>query len=77
MPGLHADASVRVLERLVLEPASVKSQGSTQLEEPFLIGAHQVDHRLIVDFVAVKPNAAVQGEAHPVTAALEFTIGRF
>jgi hypothetical protein len=36
-----------------------------------------VNHRLIADLVAVKPNAAVQGEAHPVTAAFEFSIGRF
>ena len=35
-----------------------------------------MDHRLVVDLVAVKPNAAVEGESHPLTAALEFPIGR-
>jgi len=29
-----------------------------------------------VDLMPVKPNAAVQGESHPLTAALEFTIRR-
>jgi hypothetical protein len=33
-------------------------------------------HRLIVDLMPMKPNAAVQGEAHPLTAALEFPIRR-
>src|SRR5579859_4447969 len=35
-----------------------------------------MDHRLIVDLVPVKPNAAVKGEAHPLTAALEFAVRR-
>jgi hypothetical protein len=55
----------------------LKTERATQFQQPFLIGAHQVDHRLIVDFVAVKPNAAVEGESHPLTAAFEFAIGRF
>ena len=33
-------------------------------------------HRLAVDAVPMKPNAAVQGETHPLAAALEFPIGR-
>ena len=76
MPGLHTDPRVRVFERLVLEPAGVKPKSAAQLEQPFPICAHQVNHRLIVDLVAVKPNAAVEGEAHPLTAALEFPIRR-
>jgi hypothetical protein len=35
-----------------------------------------VDHRLAIDLMAVKPNAAVEGEPHPLTAAFEFPIGR-
>jgi hypothetical protein len=76
MPGLDADSGVRVLERLVLEPAGVKSERATELEEALLVGAHQMDHRLIADLMAVKPNAAIEGEAHPLTAALEFPIRR-
>jgi hypothetical protein len=77
VPRLHADPRVRILKGLVLQPAGVKSQRSTQLEEPLFIGAHQVDHRFIADLMAVKPNAAVQGEAHPLTTAFEFLVGRF
>src|SRR5213596_4305507 len=76
MPGLDADAGIRVLERLVLQPAGVKPQGPAQLQQPFLVRAHQMDHRFVADLVAVKPNAAVEGEAHPLPAALEFPIRR-
>ena len=76
MPGFYADPGVRVLERLVLEPAGLEPQRSAQLEEPFLVGAHEVHHGLFTDFVTVKPNAAVEGETHPLTAALEFPIRR-
>ncbi|HJS44529.1 MAG TPA: hypothetical protein VJ755_13755 [Gemmatimonadales bacterium] len=54
----------------------MKSECPTKLEESFFVGADEVNHRLIVDLMAMKPNAAVQGESHPLTAALEFTIGR-
>jgi len=54
----------------------VKPKRFAQLEQSFLVRAHQVDHWLVVDLVAVKPNAAVEGEAHPLTAALEFPIRR-
>ena len=58
-----------------MQPPCVKSQCPTQLEEPVFVGADEVNHRLIVDLMPMKPNAAVEGESHPLTAALEFTIG--
>ena len=54
----------------------MESQGAPQLQEPFFIRADQVDHWFVVDFVAVQPNAAVQGESHPFAAAFEFTVGQ-
>lgn len=75
MPGRNPRAGVRIFEGLVLQPPCVKSECPTQLEEPFFVGADEVNHRLTVDLMAMKPNAAVQGESHPLTAALEFTIG--
>lgn len=59
-----------------MQPPRVKSECPTKLEEPFFVGADEVNHGLIVDLMAMKPNAAVQGESHPLTAALEFPIGR-
>ena len=47
-----------------------------QRQEAILIGADEVDHRLVTDPVAVKPHAAVEGEAHPLAAACEFPNGR-
>ena len=76
MPGRNPHAGVRIFEGLVLQPPCVKSEYPAKLEESFFVGADEVNHRLIVDLVAMKPNAAVQGESHPLTAALEFTIGR-
>jgi len=54
----------------------MEPEGAPQLEEALLIGAHQVRHRLVVDSVVMKPNAAVEGEAHPLAAACELLIGR-
>jgi hypothetical protein len=65
-----------MLEGLVLQPASVKAERAPQRQQSFFVRAHQVDHRLVADLVAVKPNAAVQGEAHPLPAACELPIGR-
>lgn len=76
MPRRNPHTGVRILEGLVLQPPRVKSEGPTQLEEPVFVRADEVDHRLIVDLMAMKPNAAVEGESHPLTAALEFTIWR-
>jgi hypothetical protein len=54
----------------------MEPEGAPQLEEALLVGAHQVRHRLIVDFMVMKPNAAVEGEAHPLAAAFELLVGR-
>jgi len=54
----------------------MKSQLPAEREQAFFIGAHEVDHRLIVDLVPVKPNAAAEGESHPLAAAFELPIGR-
>jgi hypothetical protein len=32
-------------------------------------------HRLLVDPMAMKPDAAVEGKAHPLAAAYEFLVG--
>jgi hypothetical protein len=34
-----------------------------------------MDHRLVVNMMAVKPYAAVEGKAHPLAAACEFPVG--
>jgi hypothetical protein len=34
-----------------------------------------VDHGLVADLVAMKPNAAIEGEAKPVAAAWELPVG--
>src|ERR1043166_3781341 len=76
MPGRHPDAGIRILERLVLEPARLEPERTAEREQPLLVGAHEVHHRLVLDSVPVKPNAAAQGESHPLAAALEFPIRR-
>jgi hypothetical protein len=35
-----------------------------------------VGHRFVAQAIAVQPNAAVEGEQHPLAAALEFSPGR-
>ncbi len=44
-------------------------------EQALPVCTHQVRHRLAAEPVAMKPNAAIEGEAHPVAAALKLTIG--
>src|SRR5258708_30816522 len=72
MPGLDADARIRVLERFVLQPAGLKSQGPAQLQKSFLVRAHQMDHRFVADLVAVKAKAPPEGEAPPPTPPVGF-----
>ena len=76
MPRRHPDPCSRVLEGLVLQPLRPELEARTEREQAFLIRAHEVDHGLIADFVAMKPNAAVEGEAHPLAAAFELPIER-
>ena len=45
-------------------------------EQPFFVRAHEMSHRLVVDPMSMKPNAAVEGKAHPLAAACEFVVKR-
>src|SRR6266513_1050869 len=76
MPGGACDAGSRVLERLVLQPPRSQTEDRAEREQALFVGAHQVHHRLSPKCVAMKPHTAVEGEAHPLAAACEFTIGR-
>lgn len=55
----------------------MQPQRPPQCHEAVPIRAHEVRHRLAVEMVPMKPNAAVEGEAHPLAAAREFSVGRF
>lgn len=76
MPRRYSDPCPWVFERLVLEPLGPQLQLATERKEPFLVGTHEVDHRLVADPMPMKPDAAVEGEAHPLAAALELPIER-
>ena len=52
-----------------------EAQLTREGEQPLLVRADKMDHRLVVDAMAVKPNAAIEGEAHPIAAAREFLVG--
>jgi hypothetical protein len=58
-----------------LQPLGGKPELPPQRQQARLIGAHQVGHWLAAHPPAVKPNAAVEGEAHPLAAAREFLPG--
>ena len=72
MPRRNPPVGPRVLEGLVLQPRRVQVQLAPQGQQPLLIRAHEVSHRLTAQRVAMKPNAAVEGETHPIAAAREF-----
>src|SRR5947207_9708456 len=76
MPRGHPDPRPRVLERLVLQPLRPQPQLATEPEQPLLVGTHEMDHALAPHGVAVKPHAAVEGEAHPLAAACKLPIWR-
>src|SRR5947207_6740849 len=76
MPRRYPDSRPRVFERLVLQPRRLESEDRAEREQPLLVRAHQVHHRLPAQSVAMKPHAAVEGEAHPLAAACEFTVRR-
>jgi len=76
MPRGHASPGARILERFVLQPRRMEPKGAAQLEQAFLVGTHQVRHRLFADFMVMKPHAAVEGEAHPLAAACELLVRR-
>src|SRR2546430_9638026 len=76
MPRGHLDPRPRVFERLVLQPLRPQPQLATEPEQPLLVGTHEMDHALAPHGVAVKPHAAVEGEAHPLAAACKLPIWR-
>src|ERR1041385_6813206 len=75
MPRGDPDPRPRVFERLVLQPLGPQPQGATELEQPLLVGAHEMHHPLASHRGAGKHPAAVEGEAHPLAAACELPIG--
>src|SRR3989442_6332877 len=76
MPRRYPDSRPWVFQRLVLQPRRLESEDRAEGEQPLLVRAHQVHHRLPAKSVAMKPHAAVEGEAHPLAAACEFTVRR-
>jgi len=56
-----------------LQPPRLHTQNLAHGQEAVPVGADEVDHRLAVEAVAMKPNAAVEGETHPLAAARERT----
>jgi hypothetical protein len=76
MPCRDSNPRPRVFEGLVLEPLGPQVQLATERQQPFLVGTHEVDHGLVADPMPMKPDAAVEGEAHPLAAALELPIER-
>ncbi len=43
-------------------------------EQSVPIRAHEVRHAVAVESVPMKPNAAIEGEAHPLAAARELPV---
>src|SRR5205807_9641164 len=76
MPRRYPDSGPWVFQRLVLQPRRLEAEGRADGEQPLLVSAHQVYHRLASERVAMKPHAAVEGKAHPLAAACEFTVRR-
>jgi len=74
MPRRYPDSCPRVFEWLVLQPFRPELELAAEREQPLLVGADEVDHRLVADPMPMKPNAAVEGEAHPLAAAFELPI---
>ena len=76
MPCRHPDSCPGIFQRLVLQPLRLEPERRAEREQPLLVSAHEVHHRLATQGVAMKPHAAVEGEAHPLAAAREFTVRR-
>src|SRR2546422_11556417 len=75
MPRRNSLACPGILQGLVLQPLLAQSQLAAQREQPVAVRAHEMHHRLAPQPVAMEPNAAVQGEAHPLAAACELPAG--
>src|SRR5437870_7680552 len=76
MPRRYPYSCPGIFQRLVLQPPRLEPEGRAKREQPLLVRTHQVHHRLAPERVAMKPHAAVEGEAHPLAAACEFTVRR-
>ena len=75
VPGRDPLSRPWILQRLVLQPAGAEPQFLPEGEQPLSVHAHEMGHRLVVDPMAMKPHAAVEGKAHPIAAAHEFVVG--
>ena len=75
VPGVDPLPGSRILEGFVLQPRRPEAERPADGEESLLVRADEMSHRFIADAPAMKPNAAVEGEAHPLAAAFEFTPG--
>lgn len=53
----------------------MEPEGVTQRQQSLPVRAHQMDHCCAAQPPAMKPNAAVEGEAHPLAAARELLPG--
>ena len=53
----------------------MQTERTADREELRAVGRNQMRHRLTAQVIAMKPNAAVEGEQHPLAAALELTPG--
>ena len=76
VPSRNSYACPGIFQRLVLQPLRLEPERRAEREQPLLVSAHEVHHRLAAHRVAMKPHAAVEGEAHPLAAAREFTVRR-
>jgi len=57
-----------------LQPDGMEAERLPEREQSVPIRAHEVRHAVAVESVPMKPNAAVEGEAHPLAAARELPV---
>jgi len=73
MPRGHALPGARIFEGFVLQPGGMQPQLATDREQPGSVTRYEVRHRFAAQSIAMKPNAAVEGEAHPLAAAFKLS----
>lgn len=66
VPRVDADAVVRALERLVLQPGGVQTQPPPGRHQQDSIRRNQVGHRFTAEDMTVKPESPRQRVPHPV-----------
>jgi hypothetical protein len=76
VPGVAADAGAGILERLVLETASWKTDGASVLEESLAVGGDEMRHSLAAPDVAMQPESTIHSVDHSVSASREFEVRR-